>query len=795
VVVGVMLVGDATPTPAMAAVPALLVVVNKLMGLYDRDPLLLRETTLEEVPALFQVATGTALVVWIGGEPLVSSTPANVPEGLGQAGVFALWGVLFTLMVLSRAAARRIIRGPAGAERCLVIGDAASANRLIRSIESTGVVNATIVGHLPIGPAGSRTGDPRGIAALDGLGELLEETKPDRVLIAATRIDSELFLDVVRLVKGFGVKVSVLPRLFEVVGSSGRVDEVDGLLLLGLPQERLTSSSRLVKRTVDVVGAAAALLLLAPLFLVATACVRLTSAGPVLVRRPALDAASRPFDMLLFRTTAGGRLTRTGRLLRRLSLEGLPQLVNVLRGEMSLVGLAPRPTGDPAAPPPGLANGARAGASVPPGLTGLWRTRGVADAPPDELIKLDYLYGANWSLWLDARILLRTLPKLIDLGGTARPSSGEDGSTSEDFTPSTGVLAPPRAPDGNGGRVASDGALLKRLASRQRLAAAPPRRRLLTLTAVVPATDAPATLDACLAGIRAAKEAPEEVIVVNDPSLRGPAAARNAGAARAAGDIVVFVDADVVVHRNAFARVRDAFAADPQLVAVFGSYDDGLPTTGRVATFRNLLHHHVHHRCAGAASTFWSGLGAVRRDAFLECGGFDSGRFAVPSVEDIDLGMRLSSRGGRIVLNPKIQGTHLKDWTLWEMVRTDFLRRGVPWVRLLLRHPRDRPMTTLNLSWRHRLSAVLSLAAVGALAARRPAPAAWALATLLGLNGRFYLLLARRHGVGTFAAGFAVHLLHHLVSIAAIPSGVAAHLYERSRRARRSPTRKGSWTR
>ena len=209
---------------------------------------------------------------------------------------------------------------------------------------------------------------------------------------------------------------------------------------------------------------------------------------------------------------------------------------------------------------------------------------------------------------------------------------------------------------------------------------------MTTISVVVPATDRPATLPRCTAALdrAAATAGPVEIVVVNGPPGLGVCAARNTGADRAGGDVLVFVDSDVEVHTDALARIRAAFADDPGLTAVFGSYDDA-PPGGTVAAFRNLLHHHVHHRGAGPASTFWSGLGAIRRDAFLAAGGFDGERFPHPSIEDVDLGARLVADGARIVLDPAIQGTHLKAWTLRSMVRTDFARRGVPWVALLLR--------------------------------------------------------------------------------------------------------------
>jgi GT2 family glycosyltransferase len=303
-----------------------------------------------------------------------------------------------------------------------------------------------------------------------------------------------------------------------------------------------------------------------------------------------------------------------------------------------------------------------------------------------------------------------------------------------------------------------------------------------TLSVVVPATDRPATLPRCTAALARADDTgadvADEVVVVDGPPGLGVCAARNLGAERARGDVLVFVDADVEVHPDALRRVRAAFAADPGLTALFGSYDDAPSRGGAVAAFRNLLHHHVHQRAAGPAETFWSGLGAVRRDAFLAAGGFDGDRFPHPSIEDVDLGVRLVAAGARIVLDPAVQGTHLKAWTLRSMVATDFARRGVPWVALLLRS-RGHGSTALNLGWRHRLSALASTAAALALLARWPTAAAGAVVVLLGLNRDFYALLARRRGPGEAALGVGLHALHHLTAVAAVPAGVIAHLRER----------------
>jgi hypothetical protein len=298
---------------------------------------------------------------------------------------------------------------------------------------------------------------------------------------------------------------------------------------------------------------------------------------------------------------------------------------------------------------------------------------------------------------------------------------------------------------------------------------------VLRLSAIVPATDAPATLARCRAAIEAAADGPDELIVVHergeDP---GPAAARNDGARAASGDVLVFVDSDVAVHPDAFTRIRAALERDPGLVAVIGSYDDDPAAPGIVSRFRNLLHHHVHQESAGPVGSFWSGLGAIRRDAFIAAGGFDSLSFTVSSMEDVELGMRLVAGGARIELDPDLQGTHLKGWTLASMVHTDAVRRGMPWVALLMRC-RELP-GELNLARRHRLAAASWVTAAAAVAARRPAVALGAGAVATTANARFYALLARRMGPAA-ALGVPLHALHYLAAAAAVPLGVVHYLH------------------
>jgi hypothetical protein len=295
-----------------------------------------------------------------------------------------------------------------------------------------------------------------------------------------------------------------------------------------------------------------------------------------------------------------------------------------------------------------------------------------------------------------------------------------------------------------------------------------------TLSVVVPATDVPASLPACLAAVEASRAPGDEVLAITRPAGASPAYARNAGARRAGGDVLVFVDADVLLHDDACARIRAAFAARPELAALIGSYDDAPAASGPVSGFRNLLHHHVHQEAAGPIASFWSGLGAIRRDVFLALGGFDTAHYGAPTIEDIDLGLRLAAAGLTTELDPTVQGTHLKRWTLRSMVLTDLVYRGMPWIALLLQAPAS--PRVLNLGVRHQLSAALSVGAAVALLRGRPGVSGAALAGVAALNRDLYALIRRRRGLREALAAVPLHVVHHLTSVAALPLGVASFL-------------------
>jgi hypothetical protein len=293
----------------------------------------------------------------------------------------------------------------------------------------------------------------------------------------------------------------------------------------------------------------------------------------------------------------------------------------------------------------------------------------------------------------------------------------------------------------------------------------------MRLSVIVPATVPAPTLARCLAALEAAR--PDELLVADEPAGATPALARNLAADRATGDVLVFVDADVLVHPGALDRIRERLR-DPSLDAVFGSYDDSPEAPGPVSGFRNLLHHHVHHAGAGRAESFWTGLGAVRRAVFDAAGRLDPQR---RWLEDVELGARLIQAGARIELDPSIQGTHLKRYTLASMLHVDTVERAIPWVDLMLAG--RAPRSALNAGARHRAAALLALGTTVFAARRRPVPAAVSLAAFAALNADLYATIARRRGRLEAAAAVPLHVLHHVSATAAIPAGVALHLHRR----------------
>jgi exopolysaccharide biosynthesis polyprenyl glycosylphosphotransferase len=417
--VGVEVIGEDAVKPAAAMFVPLAVVLSKCIGLYDRDELLLKKTTLDDTPALVQLATLYTLLVWLL-EPVV------VDGYLGRMQVLGLWLLLIIAGLLGRLAARELARRVSASERCLLVGDAEAARRLAQQLTDSHGVKAAIAQRIDLTPD-----DLEGTARR--IEEAVQHREIHRVVLAPHTVDSDGVLDAIRVSKALGVKVSLLPRVFEVVGSSVEFDELNGMTVLGLRRSGLSRSSWMLKRAMDWTGASLVLVLSSPLILVIALAIKLESRGPVLFRQTRVGRDGRRFEILKFRTMvdhaealkadlehrneADGlfkiaddpRVTRVGRILRRTSLDELPQMSNVRRGEMSLVG--PRPL---VVDEDDMVQGwDRRRLQLTPGVTGPWQILGSTRVPLREMVKIDYLYVANWSLWGDVKILLRTIPYML----------------------------------------------------------------------------------------------------------------------------------------------------------------------------------------------------------------------------------------------------------------------------------------------------------------------------------------------------------------------------------------------
>ena len=317
------------------------------------------------------------------------------------------------------------------------------------------------------------------------------------------------------------------------------------------------------------------------------------------------------------------------------------------------------------------------------------------------------------------------------------------------------------------------------------------------LSVIVPVFNGRLQLPRCLEALSRSTFEDFEVIVVDDcstdntrdiverwgarylrtPRQIGPGGARNMGVRHARGLVMVFIDADVVVPPDALSLISDDFGLDAELAAVFGSYDDAPAWSDFLSQYKNLMHHYVHQTANERAATFWAGCGAVRRDVFLEFGGFDHEKYSKPSIEDIEFGFRLSQAGRRILLDKRVQVKHLKKWTPSVLWRADVFGRAVPWTELIL-ESRNLP-SDLNLGWGSRISALLvvglacgfllfPLSVVGLLPFVTPRAFGAAMAVLavalLALNFRVYVWFLKRRGMAFTAGTVLAHWIYFLYS-------------------------------
>jgi len=340
--------------------------------------------------------------------------------------------------LLARALARAVALRLAPSERCLFIGDECSAGTIRSKLSGHGGIKAEVVAHLDLDKVASWSTDSFSEVRLAEIRDLAQTLDVHRAIIAPRSVDGGEMLNLVRTLKAVGVRVSVLPRLLEVVGSSVEFDDLHGVTVMGVRRFELTRSSAWFKRAFDLLGALLGLLAVSPLLLVIAVAVKLEDGGPVFFRQQRVGRHGQRFLMLKFRTmipnadalkdslrdrneakdglfkiAADPRITRVGQWLRSSALDELPQLWNIVSGEMSLVGPRPLVLDEDQR----VEGWHRRRLELMPGMTGPWQILGPSRVPLKEMVAIDYLYVANWSLWTDVKILLRTIPHVIGRKG------------------------------------------------------------------------------------------------------------------------------------------------------------------------------------------------------------------------------------------------------------------------------------------------------------------------------------------------------------------------------------------
>jgi exopolysaccharide biosynthesis polyprenyl glycosylphosphotransferase len=401
-------------------------------SLYDRDEERSDHSTVDDIFGVFQVVTiGTwsfFALTYLTGLP-----HTTVPR------LIVFWLTAVVLLPVLRAMVRAVgRRHPAYVQNVIIVGSGEVARQLDSKIRHHPEYRLNVVGFVDYngGTSLNGAGQLELIGATDDLPELVRAYSAHRVLIAFCEGSDDQTLEVIRELQDSNVQIDIVPRLFEVLGTNAQLHTIEGVPLVGLPTPSLSASSRLLKRLFDLTGAVVGLILLSPLLAITALAIKLDSRGPVFFRQVRMGAEERAFRVFKFRTMVADaerlkadvahlnmhenddprmfkipddpRVTRVGAFLRRTRMDELPQLFNVIRGEMSLVGPRPLILDEDQY----VVRWARRRLKLKPGMTGLWQVLGASDIPFDEMTKLDYLYVTNWSLREDLRLILLTLPAL-----------------------------------------------------------------------------------------------------------------------------------------------------------------------------------------------------------------------------------------------------------------------------------------------------------------------------------------------------------------------------------------------
>jgi exopolysaccharide biosynthesis polyprenyl glycosylphosphotransferase len=414
----------------LVAIP-LMIILYKIYGLYDRDAKRISHLTADDLPRVLHAALFGTILLW-----LYSKVMPFRQLDFAELGTFGVLTLLLTLCVRAgvRAGSSRTI----GHEPALLIGSDNLGNVLCMKLAAHPEYRCRVIGALVEDrpePAGNETLSVPVLGSLDELEQVVQTHGVRRVIVSSSTVGSgHQVEEVLRQCRQLQLKFSLLPKLSDALGSAVVVDDVEGVTVLGVNPPWLPRSSRALKRVIDLVAASVLLTLLAPLMMLLALAIKLDTHGPVLFAQRRVGRAGQRFKVYKFRTMVADaeerraellgestdpnwlkldhdpRITRVGGMLRRSSLDEIPQLWNVLRGQMSMVG--PRPLIEDE--DERIEGWARGRLDLTPGLTGYWQVLGRTRIPFDEMVKLDYLYVMNWSLWEDIRLMLRTLPILVN---------------------------------------------------------------------------------------------------------------------------------------------------------------------------------------------------------------------------------------------------------------------------------------------------------------------------------------------------------------------------------------------
>jgi exopolysaccharide biosynthesis polyprenyl glycosylphosphotransferase len=428
-------VGDTVEMLIFIATLPVWLFAARLYGLYDSDEERADHSTTDDLLGVFHLVTVGSWVFFI----VATSTGLADPPIERQ---ITLWGLAIVLVTLLRALARALCRRTEAYQQNTVIVGAGDVGQLVaHKFLQHPEYGINLVGFIDANPREARRGRslPRVLGTPEQLPQLVRLLDIERVVIAFSSDSHEETLGLIRLLKDLEVQIDIVPRLFEVLGTNVDIHTAEGLPLIGMPALRLSRSAKAVKRLMDVVLSLFGLVLAAPLVLVAAVAIKLDSRGPVFfmqIRRGCDESVFRIYkfrtmvadaeqqkaslqalnkhllngsDPTMFKIDEDPRLTRVGRVLRRYSLDEVPQLINVLKGDMSLVGPRPLVLDEDQH----VLDWKRQRLNLKPGITGLWQVLGRDDIPFEEMVKLDYLYVTTWSFMNDVKLVLRTIPVLF----------------------------------------------------------------------------------------------------------------------------------------------------------------------------------------------------------------------------------------------------------------------------------------------------------------------------------------------------------------------------------------------